>query len=491
MPFQNMTNDTKWNVWQDGIQNDLINNLNNSKELKVRETESISGLLQSQGLTNYASITTSIARTISQKMDADVCIYGSIKQADTTIRVNAELIDSKTGDTFKSFQIDGPAKDILNMTYSLSKMVKDFLIVSKLGKEVSPDLKPYEYTNSPEAYENFIIANNAVNKMDSPTAIKYLKEAVRIDTNFFVSYLFISIQYGQMMGMYEDAKEWCLKAYKKRDLMPIKEKIMTDWVHAILFETPHEEIKNLKYYDDPDEQVPVCYWQIGNAYNKLFQYDKAIPEFEKTLKIYEKWEIKPMFVLNYTTLGLAYHKTKQYNKEKILYKKAEQDFPDDPELIYRQAILLLSEKDTVSGNRYIDKYIFIRKENSASEAAISTSIAEIFSEGGLFDKAEKYYQQALSLEPENPVRMNNLAYFLIDKERNINKGLELVNKALAISPENYNYLHTKGLGLYMQSKYQDALKLIQKSDSLKPIYNHEIFLHLEAAKKAVASQKNN
>ncbi len=39
-------------------------------------------------------------------------------------------------------------------------------------------------------------------------------------------------------------------------------------------------------------------------------------------------------------------------------------------LIYRQAILSLSEGDTDEANRYIEKYISIRKENSASEAKI-------------------------------------------------------------------------------------------------------------------------
>jgi hypothetical protein len=37
MPFQNMTNDTIWNVWQVGIQNELITSLTNSEELKVRQ----------------------------------------------------------------------------------------------------------------------------------------------------------------------------------------------------------------------------------------------------------------------------------------------------------------------------------------------------------------------------------------------------------------------------------------------------------------------
>ena len=66
----------------------------------------------------------------------------------------------------------------------------------------------------------------------------------------------------------------------------------------------------------------------------MFQFEKAIPEFEKSIEIYNKWDSKPDWVLNYTEFGFAYHKTGQYNKEKELYKKAEQDFPDDPSLIY-------------------------------------------------------------------------------------------------------------------------------------------------------------
>jgi len=48
MPFRNMTNDTLWNVWQDGIQDILITSLSNSEELKVRQMGSITGLLQSK-----------------------------------------------------------------------------------------------------------------------------------------------------------------------------------------------------------------------------------------------------------------------------------------------------------------------------------------------------------------------------------------------------------------------------------------------------------
>ena len=166
-------------------------------------------------------------------------------------------------------------------------------------------------------------------------------------------------------------------------------------------------------------------------------------------------------------------------------------FPDDNLLIRRQATLSLTEGDEKEVKDYIDKYISIRKENSAFEAAIATSLAGIYSEAGILDKAEEYYRQTLSLEPENPTIMNNLAWFLIDMDQNINEGMELIDKALELSPDVDYMLDTKGWGLYKQGKYKEALEFLQKSWDLKPIYNHEGYLHLEAAKKAVASQKNN
>jgi Flp pilus assembly protein TadD len=36
-------------------------------------------------------------------------------------------------------------------------------------------------------------------------------------------------------------------------------------------------------------------------------------------------------------------------------------------------------------------------------------------ENNLWEKAEEYYRNALLLQPENPEKMNHLAYFLINK----------------------------------------------------------------------------
>ena len=91
MPFQNMTNDKSLNVWQEGVQNEIITSLTNSDELKIRQTETINSLIQSKGITNYESITPLVASALSLKLDADAFIIGTIKQAGTTIRLNAQI----------------------------------------------------------------------------------------------------------------------------------------------------------------------------------------------------------------------------------------------------------------------------------------------------------------------------------------------------------------------------------------------------------------
>jgi tetratricopeptide (TPR) repeat protein len=493
MPFQNMTNDTIWNVWQDVIQINLITSLSNAEQLKVRQIETINSLLQGKGLVNYASISPSLASSISQKLEANVFIYGSISQAGFTIRVNAQLINSKTEEVFKSFQIEGPGREeeIFHLIDSLSTMVKNFLIINELGEDVSIDYQKFATTNSPEAYRYYINGENAFKKSDFYTARNWYLQTIAIDSNLTDAYIMLSSAY-QYQGLYDQAKEWSLRLYKKRDILPMYQKVYANWGYARYFETPYEEIKYLEQLRELDDQIPFTYYLLGGDYRRLQQYDKAIPYYEKALDIYKKWDVKPWWINYFTDLGRAYHKTGQFNKERKIYRKAGQYFPDNPVLIFRQAILSLTEKNLIKTNQYIEKYKSTLKENSSSEADIIAGLASIYSEAGILAKSEEYFRQALSLEPENPIRINALAYFLIDNDGNINEGLELIDKALVLSPDNFEYLDTKGWGLYKRGKYVEALDILQKSWDLrreKAVYDHVAYLHREAAQKAVANQK--
>ena len=186
-------------------------------------------------------------------------------------------------------------------------------------------------------------------------------------------------------------------------------------------------------------------------------------------------------------MGLAYHKAGGYKDENKLYKRASKDFPESPELNYRRAVLSLTEGDTTASNRYVEKYRSLLKNGAATEADIATKLAELYSETDFQDKAEDAYRSALSLEPENTVRIKNLSYFLVDKERNINEGMDFADAVLKSKPDDFDFLQIKGWGLYKQGSQKQALELLQKSWDLRnqySVYDHTAYLHLEEVKKA-------
>jgi tetratricopeptide (TPR) repeat protein len=496
MPFQNMTGEKQWDIWQEGIQEILTTILSNEEGLKVKPAEIIDKLVSNEGVIKYASLTPSIAGKISRKLTTNIFISGNILKADSILLLNIQLFNTRSQEVLKSFQRQGTKDKIISLIDSLSRMVKDFLIISKLKNNAYSDYQFYSSissVNSIEAYKLMIEATKEVQKLNLPASVKLNYEALSIDSNYIPAKFSLVGNYIDQ-GLYEDAKKWCTKIYGQKDNLPLQQKLWITFQHAYLFETPYEQIKYLKQLLDFDNQNPETYLEIGWAYQKVLQYNNAISSYEKSIQIYNRMNLKPFWSANYTFLGELYHKTGRYKKEKKLYRKAEQDFPDRADVVFRQCVLALSQNKPKVANEYIDNYKSILKENSASEADISTNLGRVYNDAGINNNAENYLRQALALEPDKPDKLNNLGRFLIDKDQKINEGLTLIDRALEINPSNFDYLDTKGWGLYKQGKHKEALEILQKSWDLRreqAIYDHEAYLHLEAAKKAVARQKNN
>ncbi len=493
MPFTNMTNDTTWNVWQAGIQNEIINYLTNYRELKVRQPESISGLIRSDPSETVASLTTSFAGSVSRKLDAALFILGTIKQSGSVIRLTSQLIDSESEDVLKSFQVESTemGKEIFQYTELMSEMITNFLLISELEKKHTPEGHSVVSTDSPDAYRYFMQAKTFFDKLDYTTAINFFCKAVDIDSSFAAAMFYLSVSYGNQ-GIYNEAKKWCLKSYQKKEQMPLIQKLWAEWLYVNYFETPKEAIFYLREITKTDDQSPTAYYVLGLAYAELHLYNQAVPEYKKAIEIRKQWGRAPSWVYGYTALGVAYHETGKYREEQMLYKDAKKYFPGDPLILYREAVLYLSTGKMKKAGEIIDEYISARKERNESESAIDANLGKIYSEAGIPGKAEVYYRNALSLEPDNPVMINNLAWFLIDNIINIEEGLLLIDKAINLRPDNYLYLDTKGWGLFKQGNLLEAYNLLQKSWDMRKgtgVYDHDSYLHLEEVRKAVAEQK--
>ena len=484
MPFRNLTSDTLKDFWQLMIQDNMVTMLSNSDELKVRQSESVTTILENTDLSNYASLTPTIARQVSEKLDANVFVHGSVSQVGGSVRVNAKLVDSETEEVFQSFMVEGPADSIMVLTDSITRLVQDYLIVSILEKNMPQDLRAFiGLSRYPEAVRSMTEGQKAFANRDYAEARQLIHRAIEIDTNYYNAMLLLAVAYGNS-GFYDDAKKWVLKAYSHRDKMSRIDRRYAEYTHSMYFGTQMETINIGKKILEIDEMAAAMYYNVGLGYNSIHQYDKAIDALEKALAYYRDWGVKPMWVYNYTALGYAYRELGMYGKARRLYRKAEKDFPGDIALMRAQAVLALLEGKAADASEYIDKYVSILEERSYSEPAIIYYRGTIYLDAGIIDKAEEYLRRALTMDPDRPLFQNNLGWLLIDEDIDIDEGLALVEKALEAEPDRYNFLDSKGWGLYKKGKYGEALEVLERAWELTPRYLHNNFLHLEAAREA-------
>jgi len=444
MPFQNMTNDTLWNVWQGGIQNELITNLSNSSELSVRQYQTILNILQSTGRTNYASITPSVAGDISRKLQANTFIQGSIKSAGGKIRVNAHLIDAETEEIYKTFQIDGRTEDdIFIMTDSLSRLVRNFLEIKVLEEDVQY-LSKAVTTNSAEAYRYFIQGFNLFSETDFSSAIEFFNKALEIDSGFFAARMWLTWAYNNL-GMYEKAKLYLMELYDQIDNLSYTEQLVLRTLKSEYDKDPYAGLKYTGLLIENDPQS-ASWWQHGLYYYWINQYDKAIQYLEKDLDLMKQWGVIAKWPFAYTLPGAIYHELGNHTRENEIYELGLIANPDEHRIIYRQAVCALSLGEMTEAERLITKYKSIRKEKGASELAIMNSLGSIYQEANIPDKAEEYFRNTYNLEPQNPWRIYQLAYHLINYDIDIDEGMELIEKGLEQYSEDAGLLQVKGWG---------------------------------------------
>ncbi len=492
MPFENLSGDTMYNVWQGGFQNLLITTLSNSKELSVRQYQAVNKVLADKKNVNIASLTPSFASELAQKLETKTLILGNILKAGNKVRVNAQLVDAESEEIYKTYQVSGDTEDdIFAMADSLAGLIKNYIEIKKYTDQYnSPNLRGISFTNSSEAFKYYIHGFDAYMELEMETAVEWFSKAIETDSTFINPYVYISFAY-QLMGNNRQSKYWCKKAYSKRDGLTVEGKLFINAVNAYYFETPYEEIRYLKQLIELDDLNPQYWHQLGFAHYKLFEYEDAINNWKQVFEIYEKWGAENRNPFIYFLLGTAYHKTNDHKKEAEVLELGRSLFPEAMLIIHYQAICAFSQGEIEKGNNLLSDYKSLRRNIlHCTEAMISSDIGAIYSSANLFDEAENYYRNAIQIEPENIFWLNNFAWFLIDNEINVNEGLDLLEIILKLYPEYWPSLDSKGWGLYKLGRIEEALKLLKDSWDLRPAYVHEGYLHIQEVEQALAKKNS-
>jgi TolB-like protein/Tfp pilus assembly protein PilF len=426
MPFENLSGDSLFNVWQGGVQNLLITTLSNSEELSVRKYQAINSVLEKTAKVSMASLSPSAASDIANKLETRTFILGNILKAGEKIRINAQLVDAETEEIYKTYQVDGNNEDnVFAMADSLSGLIKNFIEIKKYAEESdAPGIRGVSFTSSSEAFKYYLNGIDAFTQLDMGGAVDWFSKAIDTDSSFINPYVFISYAY-QLMGNSRQSKYWVTKANEWREFLPLEEQLILDHINAYYFETPNEEMKYARQLIEIDDLNPLYWHQLGFAHYKLLEYKEAVDYWEKALEIPEKWGTYYRNPFIYFLMGNAYHKLGDHSKEENVLDMGINLFPNNLYIMQYQAICALSQGESEKANKILTEYKSYRKNViHCTEAMISSGLGYIYDNAGMMDEAEEYYRNSLKLEPENPYRMNQLAWFLIDNDVNVDEGVE-------------------------------------------------------------------
>ena len=81
----------------------------------------------------------------------------------------------------------------------------------------------------------------------------------------------------------------------------------------------------------------------------------------------------------------------------------------------------------------------------------------------MYDKSNAAYEQALTLDPNNPNVLNNYSYFLALRKSDLEKAEKMSALLVKNNPDNPAYLDTYAWVLYSRQKYKDARKVIERA----------------------------
>jgi tetratricopeptide (TPR) repeat protein len=101
--------------------------------------------------------------------------------------------------------------------------------------------------------------------------------------------------------------------------------------------------------------------------------------------------------------------------------------------------------------------------NTKFLAEVNGMLGDTYNTMKQYDKSDKSYEEALSLDPESDVILNNYSYYLALRKENLEKAEKMSTQLTKNNPNNPTYLDTHAWVLYMKGKYKEARKVMERA----------------------------
>jgi TolB-like protein len=181
LPFENLSRDPDNAYFADGIQDEILTRLSKIADLKVISRTSTQQYQSKPG--NLSEI--------ARQLGVAHIVEGSVQKSADAVRVNVQLIKAANDSHLWADTFDRKLTDIFSVESEVAKAIAEQLRAKLTGQEEQViAAKP---TDNPQAYDAYLrglayTLKTATTPANSLGAQKYLKEAVRLDPKFALSW---------------------------------------------------------------------------------------------------------------------------------------------------------------------------------------------------------------------------------------------------------------------------------------------------------------
>ena len=267
-------------------------------------------------------------------------------------------------------------------------------------------------------------------------------------------------------GDYEASLEYLKEAYRKTLNEDILLKIVTIQINYL--QKVEDAIKILEEHREKQRCSEKICLQLIAIYSQRHQLSNIIPIYKELHNVTKK-DI-------YTEKIIESYLMEKNLPAAIKFLKQN---PENPELLYS---LYMEQKSYEKANELAER--LIKKTNEPkwyAESAIS--LYESLSNKENKEQLKQVvtnFEQAFKLGEKNPVYLNYYGYTLIDKNLNIEKGLSIIEKALAEEPGNSYFLDSLAWGYYKLNNCEKAYPTMKKVVEVEGLKEKEIIEHWNA-----------
>jgi tetratricopeptide (TPR) repeat protein len=137
-------------------------------------------------------------------------------------------------------------------------------------------------------------------------------------------------------------------------------------------------------------------------------------------------------------------------------------FPNQAMLFYYNGFAHLRKKNYQSAASSLEQAKKLSASNPNFVGEVSSLLGEAYQSAKDYPKSDLAYDEALAINPNNDIVLNNYSFYLAVRKENLEKAEKMGALLIKRNPNNANFLDTYAWVLYARGKYKEARKVMEK-----------------------------